>query len=363
MIRTRASVRAIFLSSVICLLLTGCGGHHADTGAPPPDTAPPPPGTEAVKPIEGASTASATTSDTKPGAEKPAEEIKPIPTPMETFRALAPPEGVKVPQLFAEPVKDPEQRMARIEKAVQDMRNDFDTVMPAMVRMVAMENNLRDLVEQLKTIHGNQQPENTDAAAAATAPATTPADVPAPGAVPADQAAAPAGDKQTPPAHSKATEAPAPADAKDKAPAMPETAATEASPATAPASSTASAAPEAPPAYTAPTLGKVSGVRVGDHPDMTRIVIDMSAKTAYTAELNKEGMKLIISTPQMAWEAAASATLPKGKLIAGYKYENGVMVVDLKQPAVIKARNVLGPTKGEPGYRLMIDVALRPAGG
>ena len=39
------------------------------------------------------------------------------------------------------------------------------------------------------------------------------------------------------------------------------------------------------------------------------------------------------------------------------------MVVELKQAAVIKARNVLGPAKGEPGYRLMIDVAPKPPAG
>lgn len=351
MIRLCASARAVLLSSVFCLLLSGCGGHRADTAAPPPDSAPPPPGTEAIKPLEGASTTSATTADVKPEAEKTVEEVKPIPTPMETFRALAP-EGVKVTQLFAEPVKDPDQRMARMEKAVQELRNDFDTVMPAMVRMVAMENNLRDLVEQLKTINGNHH--NGEAAGTA----TPPADGSAPAVVP-DKVAS---DTEVPADAAKAPETPAAAaDAGDKAPAAPEIAATAATPPPAPVATTT--APIAPPAYTAPTLGKVSGVRVGDHLDMSRIVIDMSAKTAYTAELNKEGTKLIISAPQVAWEAAASATMPKSKLIAGYKYENGVMIVDLKQPAEIKARSLLGPAKGEASYRLMVDVAPRPAAG
>src|SRR5450631_1883149 len=37
------------------------------------------------------------------------------PSAMDTFRALAPPEGMKYTQLFAEPVSDPNARMQRLE--------------------------------------------------------------------------------------------------------------------------------------------------------------------------------------------------------------------------------------------------------
>ncbi len=80
---------------------------------------------------------------------------------METFRALAPEQGLKITPLFTAPVSDESARIARVENAVQGMRNDFDTIMPTMVRMASMEKDMRGLIDKLHVLTGEAPPEET----------------------------------------------------------------------------------------------------------------------------------------------------------------------------------------------------------
>ncbi len=86
------------------------------------------------------------------------ETIAPIPTAMDTFRALAPPDGLKFTPLFNENVSDTNARIKRLEDAVQTIRNDVDTLAPTMVRMVAIEKDIKGLVAQLQTLSDQSQP-------------------------------------------------------------------------------------------------------------------------------------------------------------------------------------------------------------
>lgn len=65
--------------------------------------------------------------------------VQRAPTAMDTFRAMAPPQGMKYTQLFNEPLENDEDRFRRLENSVQALRNDFDTVMPAVVRLMELE--------------------------------------------------------------------------------------------------------------------------------------------------------------------------------------------------------------------------------
>ena len=122
--RMPAHAWALGVVSVMMLLLSGC--PFADQNSTNGKAAPPSAAAAAAQPTG--------------------------PTPMDTFRALAPPEGMKFTPLFAVPVKDEAQRFARLEQSVQALRNDFDTVTPTLVRLAAVEKDIRDLVSQLRTL-------------------------------------------------------------------------------------------------------------------------------------------------------------------------------------------------------------------
>lgn len=60
--------------------------------------------------------------------------------------------GLKNKQLFSERLRDEDDRLDRLEEVVQDFRNDFDAVMPAINRLTAIEKDIQQLVGQLKTL-------------------------------------------------------------------------------------------------------------------------------------------------------------------------------------------------------------------
>jgi hypothetical protein len=109
----------------------------------------------------------------------------------------------------------------------------------------------------------------------------------------------------------------------------------------------------------APLAAPVSGpsiqsVRVGDHSPVTRVVLDASAKPAYTAHMEQGGRQLVVDLPDTGWNAAAAAKL-HNKNAAAYKYEDGHAIFDLSAPMQIKTQQIL-PPQGKAGYRIMIDL-------
>src|ERR1700722_15012736 len=106
------------------------------------------------------------------------ETIAPIPTAMDTFRALAPPDGLKFTPLFNENISDTNARIKRLEDAVQTIRNDVDTLAPTMVRMVAIEKDIKGLVAQLQTLTDQNQQGQNPQAQPAFAPEVKPSKLP-----------------------------------------------------------------------------------------------------------------------------------------------------------------------------------------
>ena len=289
--------RKALLYAALLLPLAACG---SDGGDPAAQNAPPPPmAGETIKPlvIPGSAT-------TDLGPVRPAGSA-------EASGTLAPPGGLNIKPLFAEPLKSNDARMARLEKAVQDLRNDFDTMTPAVVRMTAMESNLRDLVSQMKTAN--------DAAQAVPPPAAMPTAAPV---------AAPdkTDDKKA-----------------DEKPAAEKPAAKEAAPAKAPAA--------------APGAASVKALRLGDHGDTTRIVLELSAKAAATAALDGDGKGLEVDLAQVNWTGKDSGGMKGGKLVSTWKYADGKLHIDLLHPASIKSQKLLPPSAGNKDFRLVIDLA------
>ena len=285
------------------------------------------------------------------------QQVAAAPTPMDTFRAFAPPEGMKFTPLFAIPVDNTDDRFRRLENAVQAVRNDFDTVTPSLVRLVAIEKDIKELVDQLKSLT-----EGGSAVNAAPLPPPTRSVNRIPGedivggtdSAEAEQAEAePTADTSlvTPEAASEG-----------KLP--PEGAASPSSPPTPPISITPKKAEppvSAPAAPKGPSLGDIKNLRIGDHLNKTRIVLDITVRAPYTATLENNGKRLVIDMPQMAWEAAQKSwDASTAVLVSGWRYEGGKVVIDLLFPSTIKMQDIL-PPNGTPYNRLVIDLFSKDA--
>ena len=328
-----------------------------------------------------------------------------MPTPMDTFRALAPPEGLRFTPLFSDPVEDANARMKRLEDAVQTIRNDLDTVVPTMVRMVAIEKDIKGLVAQLQTltdqsqgiaspttdvtpeelpppanggtkIPGEGQAKGTEPAKASTAKAgpAAPSSLVTPeaaskGELPPEGAASPSSkapvDIKKPQAKNTVPVPAAPAADKAKKPAVPAPAVV--APAPAPAVTPAAkpevkpeAKPEikaeAAPAPAGSTIGDVSAIRIADHPDKTRVVLEMTAKAGEGAKIENNGKTLVIPLSQVNWLGKKSWDADSAQLISGYHIEGGNLYVDLMYASQIKSLEFLSPGAENKNYRLVIDL-------
>lgn len=365
-----------------------------------------------------------------------------IPTPMDTFRTLAPPEGLKFTQLFADPIDDADERIGRLERAVQNLRNDFDTVVPSMVRMVAIEKDIKQLVAQLQTLTDGtvpavpaedveQAPISSTAAifppplpeqpkknseipsedvAGGTEPATTAPAVKAgtpshaslvtpeaspKGKLPPEGEASP--NSKAPattdkPAASlpavKTPSAPGQSSAIAPPPSFAQEADKKAADQNAPqaltktpsvSSSSPAAAPSVPPTPQPATDAKkapdvkamnaspskplppaavvedVKNIRIADHPDKTRIVLDMIRSENAKVTLGEKGKTLIVEFKELNPSTIKSFEAETADLVAGYHVEGQKVIFDLLYPSEIKLNSVL-PPNGSPYHRFVIDL-------
>lgn len=246
-------------------------------------------------------------------------------------------------------------RLDRLENAVQELRNDFDAMAPAIVRLVSIEKDLQNLIGQLDML--------TSGEAAATVPpieetalleaeATQPASVPLPP-IPAD-ALPPA---ETAPVEQQATDMPAPL-----TPPIPQPAPQAATPPVTPAPTAAPApAPTPPVAQTA--AATVTAIRIGQHPGKVRIVLDLKGKSSYTADLDNAEKILVVELPEAAWTAAAQQNISGNPVIASYSTEpmsgSGTrLIIQVKSSTSIVYQGVMG-AEGGADNRVIIDLGAK----
>ncbi|HBR68683.1 MAG TPA: hypothetical protein DEA55_04820 [Rhodospirillaceae bacterium] len=107
----------------------------------------------------------------------------------------------------------------------------------------------------------------------------------------------------------------------------------------------------------------VSGIRVGDHPDIVRIVFDVTSKnTSYTADLdNAEGI-LVVELPNARWKTPTDfETFKIMPVLESYKvdtFNNGagnIFVLQLKSDTQIVAQGKYPALSGG-GERIVIDL-------
>jgi hypothetical protein len=312
-----------------------------------------------------------------PGVEKIAA-VPQAPTAMDTFRALAPPEGMRFTPLFLEPVKDSDARIKRLEDVVQGLRNDFDTVVPSMVRLVAVEKDMKELVAQLQTL--TEQPsvpveqlpplpsvEKMQSEATLSAPTTAPTaastieKIPSAHAetkIPGEDAAGGTETAGIEKAGSKAPLSLVTPEAALKGKLPPEGAASPHSVSPPAQAEIVVPKPAVQPEAKIPAStdqGSVKGVRTGDHADKTRVVLDLTAKAGFTATVSANGKTLIIEIPHMDWAAIKPFDAESAALVAGWHVDGDKLLLDLLYPSKILTKEVLAPN-GTPYYRLVVDL-------
>jgi len=104
----------------------------------------------------------------------------------------------------------------------------------------------------------------------------------------------------------------------------------------------------------------VTDVRIGQHGNTTRFVLDLTGTVEYQVFALADPDRVVVDLPQFQWTASEKEGETKHGLISGYRY--GVfqpgqsrLVLDLDKPAIIK-RAFLIPPRGDFGYRFVIDI-------
>ncbi len=114
------------------------------------------------------------------------------------------------------------------------------------------------------------------------------------------------------------------------------------------------------PSAVAASSPTVSNLRVGQHPDKMRIVLDLDAPVAFSTFLLPDPYRVVIDLPEIRFRLPASARSRSVGQISGWRYGQfrpgtSRVVVDTKQPMVVKSAFVLPPS-GAQGHRLVVDL-------
>lgn len=232
------------------------------------------------------------------------------------------PRGLKPEMLFAEKLKDEDARFQRLENAVVDMRQEFEAVKPAIVRLAAVEEDMQILLQQLESLV------NTPSVAQMPPIPVEETALPPEAATLSPQALIPSPNTTTTPqADPKpVVELPVVEEAGGK---KPEIAA-------------------------GPT---VQNVRIGEHGDTTRLVLDMKAKASFTHDLDNKEHLLLVEIPDAGWSAAQQGTSSDASLIESWSVqpmENGKgsrLIIRLRRDVVLASAAALA----EPD-RIMLDL-------
>lgn len=103
----------------------------------------------------------------------------------------------------------------------------------------------------------------------------------------------------------------------------------------------------------------VNSIRIGEHPDKVRIVLDVKGKPDFSTDLDRTENLLTVDLPGLPWRAASNGAFGKLPVVKSYTAKpagNGSIVVfDLKQDTSILDVMSLNATKGQPA-KVVIDL-------
>ena len=207
--------------------------------------------------------------------------------------------------LFGQSLRTDDERLSRLERSVQSLRNDFDTVQPSIRRLMAVESDIQELIGELKQLSNAPQ-------------------------------------MASPTAFQRVEPAPAPYVAPRQAKSKPTTYMKKSAP---------------------PVQGgkaTIFDVRSGEHPGKTRLVLDSNTTASYSVDIDNNENIMVIDLQNANWTAPATKRFPKSSIISSYSVEqsgNGsLMVVQLKRNARVGYKASL-PSNSGSGKRIVIDVS------
>ena len=106
---------------------------------------------------------------------------------------------------------------------------------------------------------------------------------------------------------------------------------------------------------------QVWDLRIGEHPGMTRLVLDIGQKADYTADLDNNEHLLVIELAGTGWAGAAQASLSDSPLVASWStqpLEDGQgtrLIIQLKKNAKILSQNTF--SGGGAPFKVVLDLA------
>lgn len=222
--------------------------------------------------------------------------------------------GYNTKNIFGTNLRSDSERLDRLERAVQDMRNEFDTVRPSIKRLMAVEADIQNVLGELKKLTNEQS-------------------------MVAPQPMRNANNNRpqiiTPQSNVQPIRPP-------KAVSAPKKTYQKKSP---------------PPV----SGGKASvyDVRVGEHPGKSRIVLDVNTKTGFNVDIDNNEKIMIVELPDADWSTSMSRSFGRSPIISSYAVEpsgNGHMLIfQLKKAANITYKADIGALSGS-GRRIVIDL-------
>ncbi len=244
--------------------------------------------------------------------------------------ALKPMRGINADTLFTENIKNTGDRFNRVENAVVDLRKEFDTYKPSIVRLAAVESDIQNLIKELEVLLQET-------------PASQPPQMLVEPSEHQLQVTQLAPQQITPPEPQKIVQVPQHIE-KEKPPEK-----------------------KSPPKKASPPPshdGVVAlNLRVGEHADKSRIVFDTNHRTNFSIDLDNDEKLIIIELPKARWIDGSSKTFKGSKLLESYSIEplnNGtgtMIVLSLKKTTKILREKRLSPDSENAYHRIYFDLS------
>jgi N-acetylmuramoyl-L-alanine amidase len=110
-----------------------------------------------------------------------------------------------------------------------------------------------------------------------------------------------------------------------------------------------------------------SAARLGEHPGLTRLVLDVTQLTEFRTLVTDQGRRILVGIPSVDWETNRHRLKPFG-LITGFDFmrrglKRGLLVIRTAAPARIEHQFTLPPDPADnKGNRLVLDLVRADAG-
>lgn len=107
----------------------------------------------------------------------------------------------------------------------------------------------------------------------------------------------------------------------------------------------------------------VTAARIGQHPDMTRFVMELSEVPAYRVFTLPDPFRVVIDLPELDWRLPAELVPRQKGMIEDLRFGlfapgTSRVVLDVKSPVKVARVVILPPAGGQKSYRMALD--LRP---